>query len=164
MTEIADLAQFFKALGDETRLQLVSLLRRQGQGHMLCVGRLADALQVTPSAVSQHLRVLKALGLVESDRVGQRIHYRLADTRLAHYRELARAELGPEFALSEHIFSETTQEVDGMCGEKENCCCKHPEGRQHDPSECTPEQIRECHGDAEEHACEQGQCCCEESG
>jgi hypothetical protein len=37
------------------------------------------------------------------------------------------------------------------------CCntqsqCPHPEDKR-DPSECTPEQIRECHGDATEHPC-----------
>ena len=162
MAQITDLAQFYKALGDETRLRLVALLRRQGQGHMLCVGRLAGVLEVTPSAVSQHLRVLKDLGLVASTRMGQRIHYRLADARLAHYRELARAELGPEIALCEQIDYGSTQEEDDMCGDKESCCCKHPEGKQENPGECSPEQVQECHGDAEEHCCEDGGCCCEE--
>jgi hypothetical protein len=40
-----------------------------------------------------------------------------------------------------------------MC---EKCGCTHP-GEQRDPKECTPEQIRECHGEnAEGHPCESG--------
>lgn len=96
-----DLARFFKALGDETRLSLVALLARQEPGCALCVGRLARELGVTPSAVSQHLRVLKDLGLVHAERRGYRIHYFLDPARLAAYRALAHEQLGEVF------FSET---------------------------------------------------------
>ena len=34
------------------------------------------------------------------------------------------------------------------------CGCAHPERLERDPSECTPEQIRECHGEVTEHPCE----------
>jgi ArsR family transcriptional regulator len=91
-----DLARFFKALGDETRLGLVSLLAQQEPGRALCVGRLAQELDVTPSAVSQHLRVLKDLGLVHAERRGYRIHYFLDQERLAGYRVLARQQLDIE--------------------------------------------------------------------
>jgi hypothetical protein len=37
------------------------------------------------------------------------------------------------------------------CRDSEGCC--HPE-EQRDPKECSPEQIRECHGDVAEHCCE----------
>jgi DNA-binding transcriptional ArsR family regulator len=94
-----DLAHFFKALGDETRLHLVVLLTRQERGSALCVGRLARELNVTPSAVSQHLRVLKDLGLVHGERRGYRIHYYLDMERLAEYQELARATLGAAFVV-----------------------------------------------------------------
>lgn len=33
------------------------------------------------------------------------------------------------------------------------CECSHPEKKK-DPKECTPEQIRECHGEVKEHPCE----------
>lgn len=35
-----------------------------------------------------------------------------------------------------------------------NCGCAHPERLEGEPGDCTPEQIRECHGDASEHPCE----------
>jgi len=153
MNEIRDLVRFYKALGDETRLRLVELLARQEPGRALCVGRLAQELGVTASAVSQHLRVLKDLGLVRGDRRGYRIHYYLDQERLAVYRALARELLGEVFVNLETEPS-CLEEVRSMC-----CCdpksrCAHPEKLRGDPSECTPEQIRECHGEAAEHACE----------
>ena len=53
MDDIRTLTQFYKALGDETRLRLVALLAGQCQGRALCVGRLAEKLSVSPSAISQ---------------------------------------------------------------------------------------------------------------
>ena len=94
MNETYDLARFFKALGDETRLSLVILLTQQEPGSALCVGRLARELDTSISNVSQHLRVLKDLGLVQGERRGYRIHYFLDQERLAAYEVLARELLG----------------------------------------------------------------------
>jgi DNA-binding transcriptional ArsR family regulator len=96
-----ELVRFFKALGDETRLRLVALLAQQEPGRALCVGRLASELGVTASAVSQHLRVLKDLGLVRGERRGYRLHYFLDLERLADYQDLVREQLGEEFVLRE---------------------------------------------------------------
>ena len=65
----------FSALADPTRLKLVKLLCRQHDPDALCVNALAALLEVTQSAVSQHLRVLKAIGLVKGERRGYHIHY-----------------------------------------------------------------------------------------
>jgi ArsR family transcriptional regulator len=92
-----DLVRFFKALADETRLRLVALLAQQEPGRALCVGRLAQELEVTASAVSQHLRVLKDLGLVHAERRGYRIHYFLDQERVATYQALIREQLGERF-------------------------------------------------------------------
>ena len=99
MTQMQDLSRFFRALGDETRLHLVALLAQQEQGRALCVGRLARELDVTPSAVSQHLRVLKDLELVHGERRSYRVHYFLDQERLAEYRNLARELLGEAFVV-----------------------------------------------------------------
>ena len=42
-----------------------------------------------------------------------------------------------------------------MCEEKGKC--ENPEKLKGKPSECTPEQIRECHGDVAQHPCEEGE-------
>jgi len=41
-----------------------------------------------------------------------------------------------------------------MCRIEDQEACKHPEKLKGKPEECTPEQIRECHGGAREHPCE----------
>jgi ArsR family transcriptional regulator len=97
--DMRELARFFKALGDETRLGLVALLAQQDLGRALCVGRLARELGVTASAVSQHLRVLKDLGLVHAERRGYRLHYFLDSERLAAYQHLVRERLGEDFVI-----------------------------------------------------------------
>jgi len=109
MNETRDLACFFKALGDETRLRLVALLARQESGNMLCVGRLAGELKTTTSNVSQHLRVLKHLGLVRGERRGYRIHYFLDQDRLAAYRNLARELLGTALFAETHCREELNE-------------------------------------------------------
>jgi len=102
MSQTQNLSRFFKALGDETRLNLVALLAQQMSGKALCVNRLAHELGVTPSAVSQHLRVLKDLGLVRGDRRSYRIHYFLDQQRLAEYYAQMRVLLGAPQPADEH--------------------------------------------------------------
>jgi DNA-binding transcriptional ArsR family regulator len=63
---------------------------------------------VTPSAVSQHLRVLKDLGLVHGEWRRYRIHYFLDQERLAEYQDLARAPLGKAFVVAVGDSMETT--------------------------------------------------------
>jgi DNA-binding transcriptional ArsR family regulator len=99
MNTLSDLSQFFKALSDETRLRLVVLLAQQEPGRAMCVGRLARELETTISNVSQHLRVLKDLGLVQGERRHRRIHYVLDRERLTCYQALAQEALGQDFVL-----------------------------------------------------------------
>ena len=68
-------AAMFAALADPTRLRLVKLLCHQRQPDALCVNALAAVLGITQSAVSQHLRVLRSVGLVRGERRGYRVHY-----------------------------------------------------------------------------------------
>ena len=66
-------SRLFKALGDETRLKIVALLAH-GE---LCVCHLQEALALTQPAVSRHLSVLRAAGVVEPRRDGTWVYYRL---------------------------------------------------------------------------------------
>ena len=86
-------AAVFGALADPTRLKLVKLLCRQRDSNALCVNALACLLGVTQSAVSQHLRVLKAIGLVKGERRGYHIHYFVNQDVLEKCRSLASAAL-----------------------------------------------------------------------
>ncbi len=66
-------AELFKLLSVDKRIEIVELLKRGSMN----VKALAEELGVTQSAVSQHLRVLKAAGLVEDERQGYWIYYSL---------------------------------------------------------------------------------------
>ena len=78
----------FGALADPTRLKLVKLLCRQCPENALCVNAKASILDVTQSAVSQHLRVLKSVGLVKAQRRGYHVHYSVSQERIEQCREL----------------------------------------------------------------------------
>jgi ArsR family transcriptional regulator len=89
-------AAVFSALADPTRLKLVKLLCRQHDPNALCVNALAGFLGVTQSAVSQHLRVLRAIGLVKGERRGYHIHYFVNRDALERCRRLVSEALSIE--------------------------------------------------------------------
>jgi len=101
MDEIEELAGIFKALSDPTRLRLVKLLSEcspgECRGEALCVNALANKLGVSQSAVSQHLRVLKQVGLVRGVRQGYFVHYSLERDRLEQYKARVLETLGESF-------------------------------------------------------------------
>ncbi len=94
----------FSALADPTRLKLVKLLCRQHDPDALCVNALAGLLDVTQSAVSQHLRVLRAIGLVKGERRGYHIHYFVNPEALERCRDLVSAPLTIEEPGKEEAF------------------------------------------------------------
>ena len=97
MDEIKELSEVFKALSDPTRLRLVKLLGdHQGA---LCVNSLAGRLDVTQSAVSQHLRVLRQARLVRGERRGSSVHYSLDQDRLEQYKAKLLETLGEDFVV-----------------------------------------------------------------
>ena len=74
-TELYDLAELFKVFGDSTRIQILFVLFEAE----VCVCDLAKALNMTQSAISHQLRILKQNKLVKSRREGKSIFYSLAD-------------------------------------------------------------------------------------
>jgi len=111
--EIEDQAAFFAALSDATRLKLLKLLGRQRAPNALCVNALAGLLGVTQSAVSQHLKVLKSVGLVKGVRRGYHIHYFVNDDMLEKYRNLTSLALNKETPSDEESCQEYCPEKTG---------------------------------------------------
>jgi ArsR family transcriptional regulator len=68
------LAPMFKALSDPIRLRLLSLISSTSE---ICVCDLTDAFEVTGATISHHLRVLREAGMVESERRGTWVYYRV---------------------------------------------------------------------------------------
>lgn len=73
-----DLAELFKIFGDSTRIKILYALLESE----LCVCDLASLMDVTQSAVSHQLRVLKASKLVKFRREGKTVYYSLADAHV----------------------------------------------------------------------------------
>jgi ArsR family transcriptional regulator, lead/cadmium/zinc/bismuth-responsive transcriptional repressor len=82
-----DIAETFRALADSTRAKIVHVLAER----TLCVCDLAQVVGVSEPAVSQHLRLLRALRIVRGRRVGKMVFYSLED---AHVRSLLKMVLG----------------------------------------------------------------------
>ncbi len=68
------LSRKFKALSEEVRLRILAMLDRNGE---LCVCEVEEALDLSQSAASRHLRTLARAGLVDSRREGQWVYYRI---------------------------------------------------------------------------------------
>lgn len=74
--EILDqIAELFKGFADPTRVHILSLLARQE----LCVTDIADAVELSQSAISHQLRMLKQMHLIKYRREGKNLLYSLAD-------------------------------------------------------------------------------------
>ncbi len=84
------IAELFKAFGDSTRVEILSLLLERER----CVGEIAEAVGHTQSAVSHQLRILKQIHLIKYRREGKNLLYSLAD---AHVRTIL--EMGLEHVL-----------------------------------------------------------------
>ncbi len=76
-------ADLFKILSVDKRIEIVEHLKNGSMN----VNALAESLRITPSAVSQHLRVLRSAGLVTDERKGYWVHYSLNREALEECRQ-----------------------------------------------------------------------------
>ena len=72
---LEQIAELFKGFADPTRVHILSLLQRQE----LCVNDIAEAVEISQSAISHQLRILKQMHLIKYRREGKNILYSLAD-------------------------------------------------------------------------------------
>jgi len=84
-----ELLHLFKGLADPIRLRIAHLLTQKDE---LCVCHLTDALSLPQSTVSRHLNILRNSGLVEAERRGKWVYYRMlhADAHVHAIAELIR--------------------------------------------------------------------------
>lgn len=95
-----NIAAVFKALGDATRLEIVSMLFNKE----LCVCDILDAFQMSQPAISHHLRILREAGVVLDRKEGKWVLYRI----------------NPSVAEKALSFTES------LCKGSENVCCCTP--------------------------------------
>lgn len=73
-----DVAELFKAFADTTRIKIISVLKEEE----LCVGAISELINVSQSAVSHQLRVLKNSKIVKPRRKGKQMFYSLDDEHI----------------------------------------------------------------------------------
>lgn len=78
LEEVLQLSETFKALGDPTRIRIIQALRH----NELCVCDLSQALEISQSAISHQLRVLRNLRLVKFRKEGKNVYYSLDDEHI----------------------------------------------------------------------------------
>jgi ArsR family transcriptional regulator len=76
--ELYDLAELFKVFGDSTRIRILYVLFEAE----VCVCDLAETLNMTQSAISHQLKILKQSRLVKGRREGKSVFYSLADSHV----------------------------------------------------------------------------------
>ena len=141
-----------KALAHETRLRLIRILLTQD----LCGRALSRHLGISEAAVSQHIKILREAGLVLGEKRGYWIHYyvqrEVLDQIIGELERMAcRSAISPDHChgLIARNKGSSRKEMKDMC----QCCCERPEKLKDKPEDCTPEQIKECHGDNKSHPC-----------
>jgi ArsR family transcriptional regulator, arsenate/arsenite/antimonite-responsive transcriptional repressor len=149
-----DIISILKALADEKRFRIIDLL----QTHDCCVGALAGRLGISKAAVSQHLQVLRKAGLVRGEKRGYWTHYSVDKSAFHQIAEdlMRKTDQAPDFrvacgrSIPDQINTDDMERRGfAMCKD----CCQHPDRLPGKPEDCTPEQIRECHGDEKDHPC-----------
>ena len=87
------IAELFKGFADPTRVHILSLLLQHQE---LCVSEIAEAVELSQSAISHQLRILKQMHLIKFRRDGKNMLYSLADD---HVKTIL--QMGLEHALCE---------------------------------------------------------------
>ncbi len=103
--DMRDTVELFKALSDETRLDILALLMRQEE---LCVCDVEAVLGITQSKSSRHLRYLLNADLVDNRRQGVWMHYRIKPEAGDPRRELL---LAVERMIPEHRLKRLNEEL-----------------------------------------------------
>ena len=94
-----ELARVFKALGDPVRLRLLSLIASHAGGEA-CVCDLTDAFDLTGPTISHHLKVLREAGIIDGERRGTWVYYRVLPTTLQTLSSVLMAPDQPEPATA----------------------------------------------------------------
>ena len=85
MNDSDKIARIFKVLSVENRVRIIQFLK----GRALCVNALAKLLDITPAAVSQHLRILRDSDIVTAEKRGYFVHYCLNKKTMKQWKKLA---------------------------------------------------------------------------
>lgn len=77
-TDLKNMAEFFYAFSDFTRLKIIILLSLKP----LCVGEIAKILDVNQTTISHQLQILRAINIVAYDRIGKSVVYYIKNSEI----------------------------------------------------------------------------------
>ncbi|WP_291565524.1 MULTISPECIES: ArsR/SmtB family transcription factor [unclassified Clostridium] len=83
---LKDMANILKSLGDEKRLKIIKMLASNAD-ETFCVSDVAQQLDISQPAASQHIKILKNIGILEENRRGFRVFYTINSDTLIEYRK-----------------------------------------------------------------------------
>lgn len=87
------LAQMFKALGDPVRLRLLSLIASHPGGEA-CVCDVSGTFDLSQPTISHHLKSLRSAGLIDSERRGSWVYYRIIPSALQQLSAILHIDVG----------------------------------------------------------------------
>jgi len=151
------LTQSLKALADEKRLKILRMILHSD----LCVGALARHLDISKPAVSQHLQVLRKAGLVKGEKRGYWTHYGVNREALVQVAEALKGLATQDTPRTSICWRIEATPLKTLPSQEVAMCrngCQQPDRLKGQPENCSPEQVRECHGDAQEHPCSRENC------
>jgi ArsR family transcriptional regulator len=106
-TECVPLAQMFKALGDPVRLRLLSLIASHSGGEA-CVCDISGTFDLSQPTISHHLKTLRSAGLLDNERRGSWVYYRVIPAALQQLSAILQIEDGAA-TPSQSCIEETSQ-------------------------------------------------------
>ncbi|SEN41981.1 ArsR/SmtB family transcription factor [Nonomuraea pusilla] len=95
--DAAELAALLKAVADPVRLRLLSMIGSHAGGEV-CVCDLTAAFDLTAPTISHHLKVLRTAGLIDGERRGTWVYYRIVPEQVARLGALFTPLAGPSTA------------------------------------------------------------------
>lgn len=114
----------FKALGDETRLKILILLSEK----KFCARGISKHLEISESAVSQHLKILKSSNIIKGKRVGYQICYTLVKGTLNRGKEVISEILESEFLEKHQKRRDNFKSLDWDIPDRCDLNCKNNDG------------------------------------
>src|SRR5208337_651885 len=83
---LEETAELFKALGDTTRMHMINILA-SGEKKNVSVTELANMMNITQPAVSQHLKTLKNARIVRAKKVGNHTYYMFNEESMLNFKK-----------------------------------------------------------------------------